>query len=311
MAEEMNEGERMEEELELTKENPAGSTLMDDRLYVELTNDLLFHMVFSKNMEALKDLLSSLLAMDPDRIQRIEILNPMQYNDSYETKETILDLKIHLNNESFILVEIQVREFKYWTNRTLIYACRQITDQTNGKDAYQKLQPVVQIAIMKYSLFPERRRFYTEYKLQDDEQQELTDKLKFYVLDLTAVDLATETDQTNGLVEWAKAFNAKNWDAVNQIERKGIREAANTMEVIMATPSQRQKIWERKLALMDYNTEIYSAREEGKAEGRAEGKAEGRDEEKIRIARSMKQDGDSDEKIARITGMSLKEIAAL
>ena len=84
------------------------------------------------------------------------------------------------------------------------------------------------------------RRFYTEYKLQDDEQQELTDKLKFYVLDLTAADLATETDKTNGLVEWAKAFNAKNWDAVNQIERKGIKEAANTMEVIMATPSQRQ-----------------------------------------------------------------------
>ena len=79
------------------------------------------------------------------------------------------------------------------------------------------------------------------------------------------------------------------------------------MEVIMATPSQRQKIWERKLALMDYNTEIYSAREEGKAEGRAEG----RDEEKIRIARSMKQDGDSDEKIARITGMNLKDIAEL
>lgn len=81
-------------------------------------------------MEALKDLLSSLLAMDPDRIQRIEILNPMQYNDSYETKETILDLKIHLNNESFILVEIQVREFKYWTNRTLIYAC----PPDNGSD---------------------------------------------------------------------------------------------------------------------------------------------------------------------------------
>ena len=305
MAEEMNERNHMEEEL--TKKNPAGSPLMDDRLYVELTNDLLFHMVFSKNMEALKDLLSSLLAMDPDRIQRIEILNPMQYNDSYETKETILDLKIHLNNESFILVEIQVREFKYWTNRTLIYACRQITDQTNGKDAYQKLQPVVQIAIMKYSLFPERRRFYTEYKLQDDEQQELTDKLKFYVLDLTAVDLATETDQTNGLVEWAKAFNAKNWEAVNQIDRKGIKEAANTMEVIMATPSQRQKIWERKLALMDYNTEIYSAREEGKAEGRAEG----RDEEKIRIAEQMKKKGISNQVIAEITGMNLKDIAEL
>ena len=83
------------------------------------------------------------------------------------------------------------------------------------------------------------------------------------------------------------------------------------MEVIMATPSQRQKIWERKLALMDYNTEIYSAREEGKAEGKAEGRAEGRDEEKIRIAEQMKKKGISNQVIAEITGMNLKDIAEL
>ena len=79
------------------------------------------------------------------------------------------------------------------------------------------------------------------------------------------------------------------------------------MEVIMATPSQRQKIWERKLALMDYNTEIYSAREEGRAEGRVEG----RDEEKIRIAEQMKKKGISNQVIAEITGMNLKDIAEL
>lgn len=46
--------------------------------YVALTNDLLFHMVFTMNELALKSLLSSLLSMPEEQIQKIEILNPMQ-----------------------------------------------------------------------------------------------------------------------------------------------------------------------------------------------------------------------------------------
>ena len=295
--------------------------------YIELTNDLLFHMVFTKNEKALRDLLSSLLGLAPDSITKIEILNPMQYNDSLETKLTILDLKIHLNSASFILVEMQVRNYKFWTNRAIIYACRQIDEQTKGKQAYTELQPVIQISIMKHALFPEHRRFYTEYKIQDDEHQLLTDKLRFYVLDLSAIDQANDDQREQGLVQWAEAFNARDWKTVKEIDRPGIQEAANTMEMILANPTQRQLLWERKLALMDYNTEIMDARNTGRMEGRAEGRLEGHAEGRLegraeghsegvqetnrRNAEGMKRIGVSPLDIAKITGLSVEEIEAL
>lgn len=271
--------------------------------FVELTDDLLFHMVFTKNEKALKDLLSVLLGIPAAEIRTIEILNPMQYNDSIQTKPTILDLKVHLNQESFILVEMQVRNFKFWTNRTLIYACRQIDEQTKGKDAYESLQPVVQISIMKYPLFPERRKFYTEYRIQDDAGKVLTDKMRFYVLDLSSVDAANEAEREQGLVQWAQAFNAEDWNVFKDIDRNGIREAANTMAMIMSNPTERQLLWERKMAMMDYNTEIISARMTGLEEGREEGK--------IEIARNMKIRGMANDIIAQLTGLSEKEIAKL
>ena len=74
--------------------------------YCALTNDLLFHMVFSQNMKALRSLLSALLGMPESDIQSIDVLNPMQYNASIDTKVTVLDLKLHLNADEFILIEL-------------------------------------------------------------------------------------------------------------------------------------------------------------------------------------------------------------
>ena len=228
--------------------------------YVALTNDLLFHMVFTMNELALRSLLSSLLSMSEDQIQKIEILNPMQYNESFDTKLTVLDLKLHLNDNRFVLVEMQVRRFDYWTNRTLLYACRSIVEQSRGEGfKYDDLQSVIQIAIMDHTLFPDHKRFFTKYELQDNEGYAFSDKLQFYVLDLKAIDEAEEHEKENGLVDWAEAFSAKDWKTVGQIDNPGVKEAQKTMEVIMSEPTQRQLIIERKTALLDRQAELDSA----------------------------------------------------
>ena len=75
------------------------------------------------------------------------------------------------------------------------------------------------------------------------------------------------------------------------------------MELIMKEPSQRQLLWERKLALMDYNTEIRSARQEGLQEGIAIAN--------LKTAGALKAEGVSAAIIARTTGYSLDEIEKL
>ena len=196
--------------------------------YISLRNDLLFHMVFTRNPVALKALLAALLGMPEAQIDRIEVLNPMQYSEAVTTKLTVLDLKVHLNGGSCILVEMQVRRFDFWTNRTLAYASRAVADQVKGEFDYGKLEPVIQISIMNYSLFPEHKRFFAKYTPRDEEGFEYTNKLRFYVLDLTQIGAATGEQKRQGLVEWAKAFRAKSWDEVNSIENSGVKEAAKT-----------------------------------------------------------------------------------
>ena len=277
----------------------TGDGMHQETEYIALTNDLLFHMVFTKNAEALKSLLSTLLSIPEGSIQRVEILNPMQYSDMIASRLTVLDLKVHLNDERYVIVEMQVRRFEYWTNRTLAYACRQVADQVQGEFDYEKLEQVVQISIMDHTLFGDHRRFFAKYELRDGEGYRYSDRLCFLVMDLTAADEATEEERSKGLVEWADAFKAKSWNEVQRIENRGVKEAAKTMQMIMANPTERDLIRARLDAEIDHRTIINAERRQGEKNAY------------IESARRMKADGMPPELISKYTGLSIKELLSL
>ena len=61
----------------------------------------------------------------------------------------------------------------------------------------------------------------------------------------------------------------------------------------------------------DYYNMLITAKADGEAKGREEGRVEGRNEEKIRIAKALKENGVTDNIIAATTGLSEYEIAML
>ena len=268
-------------------------------------------MVFTRNDQALKGLLSVLLNIPEERIIRTEVLNPMQYSEALDTKVTVLDLKVHLNDCTYILVEMQVRKFVEWINRTVVYTCRQVADQVHDNFDYSKLEPVIHISIMDYSLFPDHKRFFKAYRLTDDEGYMYTDRIQFWVMDLTQIDSATEEQKVQGLVEWAKAFRANSWDEVKKIQNAAVREGAKTMELIITNPSEREILRMRQDARNDWITMMNSERKEGIEEGIQKGIQKGMKETQLETAQKLKRDGFDPDLITKYTGLTLSEIAQL
>ena len=169
---------------------------------------------------------------------------------------------------------------------------------------------MIQISIMDHTLFPDHKRFFAKYEIRDEEGYQYTDKMAFYVLDLTAAGEATEEEKKQGLVDWASAFNAESWEEVNRIDNDGVKEAKKAMERIMSDSYRRQLLWDRKMAEMDYRSQMSAAERRGEARGETRGiaigetrgwskatkEAEERDRKRVR---NMYAEGDSVEKIAR------------
>ena len=76
-----------------------------------------------------------------------------------------------------------------------------------------------------------------------------------------------EQEKEQGLMEWANAFKAKDWETFSAIENGGVKEAGKTMEMIFSTPSERQLLLDRRKAEIDRRSIISNIRAEGRAEG--------------------------------------------
>lgn len=182
-----------------------------------LMNDYMFRRVMERNQNVLKGLLCALLHLNPKDILSLEILNPIDLGAAIDTKDYYLDIKISLNNHSFINLELQVRNEHNWQERSLVYLCR-LFDNLQIGDDYTEVKPAWHIGILDFTLFPEQAEFYGSYKLLNEKNHhEYSDKFTLRVLDLTQIQIATEEDKIYYFDRWAKLFKATTWEEFKMI----------------------------------------------------------------------------------------------
>ena len=165
-------------------------------LPIPMTNDYLFRALLQRNNKVLKGLVCSLLHLAPEQLHSAEITNPIELGASVTDKTFILDIKILLNDQTVLNLEMQVINQHNWVERSLSYLCRDFDSLQSG-ESYQAIRPVLQIGILNFTLFPEQPEFYSTYQFLNVKNHSLySDKLRISVLNLTQIELATKEDKS-------------------------------------------------------------------------------------------------------------------
>ena len=219
-----------------------------------LTNDYMFRVVFQENELACKGLIASVLHMNPNDIHSVTIRNPIELGAKIDGKEFVLDLKVILNNNHLINLEMQMTNQHNWQDRSLSYLCRSF-DQLYKGEEYSDAKPATHIGFLNFTPFPKEPEFNGCYKLLNIKNHRLySDKFTFHVVDLTHIELATEEDNAWGINHWARLFTATTWEEVKMIAKNDIhmKAAAEEMYVLSAD----EMIEERCRARNDYQKQI-------------------------------------------------------
>ena len=147
-----------------------------------MTNNYMFRFILQQNQKVLKGLIASLLHFDPDEIKSIEIRNPIDLSGNVAGKEFILDIKVMLNDDTLINLEMQVQNEHNWPERSLSYLCRNY-DQLYRGQKYEAALPVYHIGFLDFTLFPEQAEFYATYRMLNIKNHHLySDKLTLCVV---------------------------------------------------------------------------------------------------------------------------------
>ena len=248
--------------------------MAEKRKFYGMRNDYMFHAVLQKNEEVLRNLLATLLEIDEAEIESCHIENPIELGKEIEGKECILDVKLTLNNDKVINIELQVYKQTYWINRSLLYWARTYDNLKSGQD-YSMLLPAYHIGILDFTLFENYPKFMAQYQILDVEDGYLySDKLCIKVLDLTQLEKAKQKPETNKkLLKWASIFKAEPLEELEQLASG--EEVFENMVVTMKKLSEDEKIRMQCEAREDYERSLLTEYNAGKSEGIEQGIQQG------------------------------------
>lgn len=236
-----------------------------------LTNDYLFRAVLQKNPKALEGLVCALLYLKAEEIKTIEIMNPIILGERMDAKTFVLDIRILLNSNTVLNIEMQVTDDRNWTERSMVYLCRAF-DQAPKGGAYSNIRPAIHISILNFTLFKEYPEFYAKYQMLNMKNHHVySDKFKLHILDLTQAENASQKDRETGLYHWAKFIKARTWEEIKMLAEKNnsILEAAVTMYDVSAEENIRLQCEARRRYEEDRSTLLASGRSQGREEATA------------------------------------------
>ena len=196
-----------------TKDNSQKPTYETATGAIEFTlmSDMMFHYVMQRSTNALTGLVCALKGISPSDVKELIVTNPIDLNSS--GKETIMDIKLTLNDNEILNIELQVYPDKYWVSRSIIYLCRAF-DNIGKSEDYSTVKSTTLFCITDQELIKNAEaEFYAKYRLTNIKNHHLyTDKFGINVLQLNHTDKATKEDKHNNLVYWAELFKATTWE---------------------------------------------------------------------------------------------------
>ena len=278
--------------MEQSTNNPISQELKrrttdEEPFNICLTNNYAFLKIFKKE-ENVKGFLIDLLNIKEKQIKKIEIKDPFTSGENKEEKEGILDIKLTLNGNKKINIEMQNTYQEDWTERSLFYNCRMFTEGFKKGEPYWKLPPCIHVGILNFNMM-KSPGYYHKVTLRDEKTNELySRKFQFHVIELKKTKTAKGKARKHPLYRWARLIAATTWEEVAQ-ESAGNRYMERIQEemVKMSQDERDRYLYLREeMAASDRVSQLQSAENRG------------RFIEKISLIQKKIQRGDSVEKIA-------------
>jgi predicted transposase/invertase (TIGR01784 family) len=178
----------------------------------------------------------------------VTICNPIDPGEDVSDKEIRMDVRVLLNNNTTIDLEMQIKNEGDWPDRSVVYLCREFDSISVGEE-YDNVKSVYQIGFLDFTPFKEHPEFVGRYQLRNEKDNHLyTGKLNLYVISLNQIEMATEEDKAYGIDKWALLFKAKTWEELKMIAQndKSMTSAAESIFLSNKDYNIRKVILERQ-----------------------------------------------------------------
>ena len=280
--------------------------------FISPKTDFAFKKIFGSEQshDVLISFLNAMLYDGQSRISQLEILNPYLAPRIRGVKDTYLDVKAKLDNNTSVIIEMQVLNIEGFEKRILYNAAKAYSIQLGIGQSYSLLNPVIALTITDFVMFSEINQLTSRFILK--EKDFLIDypiydlELVFVELpkfDKAIADLETLADKWLYFLKHALDLDVVP-ESMNSVPE--IRQAFEFAREGNLSAEELDELEHQEFFIQDQHNAIIKAERQGLNRGLEQG------ERNATLAMATKLlDMLDDEAIARATGLSLAEIAEL
>ena len=262
----------------------------------------------------LKDFLEAILNI---HIDKVEVKNPELTPNMADEKLGILDLKLDIDNERVVDVEMQVSNEHNIKERSSTYLSKLAAEQLKAKQNYKELKKIITINILKYN-YLKRNAYHSIARMKyedtkpiefvdmgyNEEEKEATNTFEMHFIELPKFkqknpDCNTKLEQWLWLIDGSKEEKVE----MSAKENKEIDKTVKELNKLSKDPDEVAKYEEREWSIMRYNVEMKTNRELGEKEGEKKTKE--------KIVKALKNMNLSIEQIAQAVELTKKEVEAI
>jgi len=270
--------------------------------------DFVFTQIFGeqRNIDNTKGFLKALLDIPEDEYDTLTVVSPILGKLTKRGKTGIVDVRLTTKSGKIIHIELQVQKRSNMKSRITYYSARQISDQLNWGDDYEKLHQVISIIICDHVLLEDEESYINDYEMRNKNNKSFTNLQKIVILELPK--LPAVADGT--VWPWLKFFKCEKKEEYEMLERRypEMEKPIYCAKKMSLFAKWRDIRFHKNLWKVDERMLLKAAKEDGLAEGLALGHAEGHvvghNKAVTEIARNLLAEGSSVEFVQKTTGLA-------
>ena len=140
--------------------------------FLDVKTDYAFKKVFGskESKDILISFLNALLYNESNiKIKDLTIADPYNIPMIKGVKDTFVDVKATLDNNTTVIIEMQVLNHKGFEKRVLYNAAKNYSIQLNKSEDYHLLNPVIALSIVDFNMFKDSDKTINRFKLIEKE----------------------------------------------------------------------------------------------------------------------------------------------
>ena len=241
--------------------------------FISPKTDFAFKKIFGseQSKDILISFLNAIIYSGEEKIQDLEIIDPYNAPSIVSLKDSYLDVKAVLDDNTKVIIEMQVESVEGFSKRVTYNLSKTYSNQLSSGEGYLQLNPVIALTITDFKIFKKTKEVISRFSFIEEKKKFIyrDDEMKMVFVELPKfkkelAELETITDKWIYFLKQAPSLEIIPETMPRVPALKKAMEIAQRAQLTLA---EEERLYKQEVFFQDQKGVAIKARREGQLEG--------------------------------------------